>query len=96
VKILNLSIMKKYLLNLFLFLSFGVLQAQTLFTENFDVFPTTWIRTNQSQPVGTSNWQQGNVSGFGTGFNGGSTSYASVNFNSVDRKSTRLNSSHAT
>jgi hypothetical protein len=83
VKILNLSIMKKYLLNLFLFLSFGVLQAQTLFTENFDVFPTTWIRTNQSQPVGTSNWQQGNVSGFGTGFNGGSTSYVSVNFNSV-------------
>jgi hypothetical protein len=75
--------MKQYLLNLFLFLSFGVLQAQTLFTENFDVFPTTWIRTNQSQPVGTSNWQQGNVSGFGTGFNGGSTSYASVNFNSV-------------
>lgn len=75
--------MKQYLLNLFLFLSFGVLQAQTLFTENFDVFPATWIRTNQSQPVGTSNWQQGNVSGFGTGFNGGSTSYASVNFNSV-------------
>jgi hypothetical protein len=75
--------MKKYLLNLFLFLSFGVLQAQTLFTENFDVFPATWIRTNQSQPVGTSNWQQGNVSAFGTGFNGGSTSYASVNYNSV-------------
>ena len=75
--------MKKHLLNLFLFLSFGVLQAQTLFTENFDVFPTTWIRTNQSQPVGTSNWQQGNVSAFGTGFNGGSTSYASVNYNSV-------------
>jgi hypothetical protein len=83
VKILNQSIMKKYLLNLFLFLSFGVLQAQTLFTENFDVFPATWIRTNQSQPVGTSNWQQGNVSAFGTGFNGGSTSYASVNYNSV-------------
>ncbi len=75
--------MKQFLRNLFLFLSFGTLQAQTLFTENFDVFPTTWIRTNQSQPVGTSNWQQGNVSSFGTGFNGGATSYASVNYNSV-------------
>jgi hypothetical protein len=75
--------MKHYLLNLFLLLSFGVPQAQTLFTENFDVFPATWIKTNQSQPVGTSNWQQGNVSAFGTGFNGGATSYASVNYNSV-------------
>ena len=75
--------MKQYLLNLFLLLSFGILQAQTLFTENFDVFPTTFTKTNQSQPVGLSNWQQGNVSAFGTGFNGGATSYAGVNYNSV-------------
>jgi hypothetical protein len=75
--------MKQYLLLLSLFLSFCTLQAQTLFTENFDVFPTTFIKTNQSQPVGLSNWQQGNVSSFGTGFNGGATSYAGVNYNSV-------------
>lgn len=75
--------MKQYLLSLFLFISFGMLQAQTLLTENFDVFPATWIKTNQSEPVGTSNWQQGNVSAFGSGFNGGATSYVSVNFNSV-------------
>ena len=75
--------MKQYLLSIILLLSFGINQAQTLFTENFDVFPTTWTKTNQSQPIGTSNWQQGNVSGFGTGFNGGATSYASVNYNSV-------------
>lgn len=75
--------MKQYLLSITFLLSFGIIQAQTLFTENFDIFPTTWTKTNQSQPVGTSNWQQGNVSGFGTGFNGGATSYASVNYNSV-------------
>lgn len=75
--------MKQYLLSIILLLSFGIVQAQTLFTENFDVFPTTWTKTNQSQPIGTSNWQQGNVSAFGTGFNGGATSYASVNYNSV-------------
>ena len=75
--------MKKQLLFFAVFLAIGTLQAQTLLTENFDVFPSAWTKTNQSQPVGTSNWQQGNVSGFGTGFNGGSTSYASVNYNSV-------------
>ncbi len=75
--------MKKQVLFFALFLCLGTLKAQTLFTEDFDVFPSTWIKTNQSQPVGTSNWQQGIVSGFGTGFNGGSTSYASVNYNSV-------------
>ncbi|WP_309641060.1 T9SS-dependent choice-of-anchor J family protein [Flavobacterium sp.] len=58
-------------------------QAQTLLTENFDTFPVTWTKTNQSQPVGTSNWQQGNVSSFGGGFNGGATSYTAVNYNSV-------------
>lgn len=57
--------------------------AQTLLDENFDTFPATWNKTNQSQPVGTSNWQQGNVSAFGGGFNGGATSYVSVNYNSV-------------
>ncbi len=75
--------MKQYLLYIGLFINFGTLQAQTLFTENFDVFPSAWTKTNQSQPVGLSNWQQGNVSAFGTGFNGGATSYAGVNYNSV-------------
>ena len=75
--------MKQYLLSITLLLSFGIVQAQTLLTENFDVFPTTWTFTNQSQPVGTTNWQQGTVSPFGGGFNGGATSYVRTNFNSV-------------
>ncbi len=75
--------MKNYVLGIVLLAGHCGLQAQTIFTENFDVFPATWTKTNQSQPVGTSNWQQGNVSTFGTGFNGGATSYVSVNFNSV-------------
>lgn len=58
-------------------------QSQTLLDENFDTFPAAWTKTNQSQPVGTSQWQQGNVSAFGGGFNGGATSYVSVNYNSV-------------
>lgn len=58
-------------------------QAQTLLAENFDAFPATWTATNQSQPVGTSNWQQGTTSPFGGGFNGGATSYVRVNYNSV-------------
>lgn len=64
-------------------LSFGCVQAQTLFTENFDVFPVTWTKTNQSEPVGISNWAQGGNALFNGGFNGGSTSFTSVNFNSV-------------
>jgi len=75
--------MKQYLLSITLLLSLGIVQAQTLLTENFDVFPTTWTFTNQSQPVGTTNWQQGTVSPFGGGFNGGATSYVRNNFNSV-------------
>jgi len=75
--------MKQYLLSITLLLSFGINQAQTIFTENFDTFPATWTFTNQSQPVGTTNWQQGTVSPFGSGFNGGATSYVRTNFNSV-------------
>lgn len=75
--------MKQYLLSITLLLSFGINQAQTIFTENFDTFPATWTFTNQSQPVGTTNWQQGTVSPFGGGFNGGATSYVRNNFNSV-------------
>jgi hypothetical protein len=72
----------KLFTTLFILVS-GLLQAQTIFTENFDVFPATWTFTNQSQPVGTTNWQQGTVSPFGGGFNGGATSYVRTNFNSV-------------
>ncbi len=67
---------------LFLIVS-AALQSQTLLTENFDTFPASWTFTNQSQPVGTTNWQQGTVSPFGGGFNGGATSYVRTNFNSV-------------
>lgn len=71
------------LLAVMLFLGFNCTNAQTLFTENFDVFPTTWTKTNQSEPVGISNWVQGGNALFNGGFNGGSTSFTSVNFNSV-------------
>lgn len=65
-------------------LVFNINQAQNLFTENFDVFPTTWIKTNQSQPVGPSNWSQGSGTAFNPGgFNGGATSFSLVNYNSV-------------
>ncbi|WP_298221588.1 choice-of-anchor J domain-containing protein [Flavobacterium sp.] len=67
----------------FLILVSVAMQSQTLLTENFDTFPATWTITNQSQPVGTTNWQQGAVSAFGGGFNGGATSYARNNYNSV-------------
>ncbi|MFN8273856.1 MAG: choice-of-anchor J domain-containing protein [Flavobacteriaceae bacterium] len=66
-----------------IFLACGYANGQTLFTENFDVFPTTWTKTNQSEPVGISNWAQGGNTLFNGGFNGGSTSFTSVNFNSV-------------
>lgn len=68
---------------LFFIIVSTALQAQTLLAENFDTFPATWTTTNQSQPVGTTNWQQGTTSPFGGGFNGGATSYVRNNFNSV-------------
>lgn len=75
--------MKKKFLFLTILLVYSFAQAQTIFQESFDVFPSSWTKTNQSQPVGIANWQQGIVSAFGSGFNGGATSYALVNFNSV-------------
>jgi Secretion system C-terminal sorting domain len=75
--------MKRILLLTFIFVS-AVMQSQNLFTENFDTFPATWIKTNQSQPIGTSNWSQGSGSAFNPGgFNGGATSFTLVNYNSV-------------
>ncbi len=76
--------MKKTLLFISFVLLSGTLQSQNLLTENFDVFPVTWTSTNQSVPVGTSNWVQGSGSSFNPGgFNGGATSFTLVNYNSV-------------
>ena len=75
--------MKKILLITFVFISVAM-QSQNLFTENFDVFPATWTKTNQSVPVGTSNWSQGSGTAFNPGgFNGGATSFTLDNYNSV-------------
>ena len=80
--------MKKLLLSLSLVLAYGATQAQNLASENFDVFPATWTKTNQSVPVGTNSWGQATASQstyfVGGAYNGTSaTSYAYVFFQSV-------------
>jgi hypothetical protein len=51
-------------------------------TENFDgVVPTGWTANNQSVPVGTIGWFQGNDAVF-PAHQGAPTAYAGVNFNS--------------
>ena len=59
--------------------------AQTLLEENFDALgspitlPSGWTMTNQSSPVGTSQWFRGNTSSFNS-FNGPADGYIAVNF----------------
>jgi len=56
--------------------------AATL-TEGFDsVVPAGWTVTNNSAPVGTTNWFQGNAAVFGSQ-TGAANSYAGANFNST-------------
>ena len=73
--------MRKLLLTLSLALSFAAVQAQFIVIENFDTVPGIgWTRTNQSTPVGPSNWGQGVVTQFDAGaFNGEPTAFAMVN-----------------
>ena len=55
-------------------------------TENFDVITTLpgagWVQTNNSAPIGTSNWFQGNPTAF-PAFNGATDSYIGANFNNT-------------
>lgn len=72
--------MKRLLLALSLTLAFASAEAQYIFIENFDVFPTTWTTTNQSEPTGPSLWRQGTGTQFSPGgFNGDATSFTLVN-----------------
>ena len=81
--------MKKTLLSLSLIFSFGLLQAQNLLSENFDVAPpATWTILNLSTPVGTASWFQGNPTDATTpgpfdSYAGATNSYVGCNFNSV-------------
>ncbi len=60
----------------------NVPQAWNL-TESFDtVVPTGWVANNQSAPIGTSGWFQGNDTVF-PAHSGAATSYAGANFNNT-------------
>jgi hypothetical protein len=60
--------------------------ASAQITENFDNIATLpgsgWVQTNNSVPIGTSNWFQGNPAAF-VAFNGATNSYIGANFNNV-------------
>lgn len=63
--------------------SVGAASAASL-TENFDtVLPSGWSVTNNSDPVGATDWFQGNPYVF-EAHAGASDSYAAANFGSVD------------
>lgn len=59
-------------------------QAAVLLTEGFDDLGAMpgWVFTNNSQPLGVTNWFQGNVGVF-TSAAGAPDSYAAANFNSA-------------
>ena len=63
-------------------LTFG--QAQILLQEGFDDITTltTWTRTNQSAPIGVSNWFQGNPAVFNAQA-GAPNGYIGANFNNT-------------
>jgi hypothetical protein len=89
--------MKKNLLILSLIFSFGLLQAQTLLSENFDVAPpATWTTSNQSSPIGTTSWSQGSPTDAATpgpfdSYEGATDSYVACNYNSTTGANTISN-----
>lgn len=63
-------------------LSWGVGASAASLTEGFDsVVPAGWTAVNNSVPLGTAGWFQGNTTVF-SAFEGAANSYAGVNFNS--------------
>ena len=73
--------------------AFGVTSAANAqyFTEGFDtVVPTGWTAQNNSNPLGTIGWFQGNSTVF-PAHSGAATSYAGVNFNSGSQTATISN-----
>ncbi len=84
--------MKKLLLSLSLVLAISSTNAQNLTSENFNVFPATWTKTNQSVPVGAGAWSQGGGTAFTPGGQaGGATSFGLVNYTSVTGDNTISN-----
>ena len=57
-------------------------RAATLLSENFDTFPASWTVVNNSAPVGTTDWFQGNA-GVVQSHQGAPDSYAAANFNNA-------------
>ncbi len=58
-------------------------QATLLIDEGFNtVLPAGWAKTNNSAPLGTTDWFQGNVTVFSTQA-GPADSYAAANFNAA-------------
>ncbi|MBL7900322.1 MAG: choice-of-anchor J domain-containing protein, partial [Crocinitomicaceae bacterium] len=70
------------------------LQTNAQITENFDVITTLagsgWVMQNNSVPVGSTNWFQGNGTVFAA-FNGASDSYIGANFNNTTGANTISN-----
>lgn len=66
--------------------SIGIAQAAPLLSENFDDVSTLtgkgWVRNNQSTPLGTTNWFQGNPTVFAAA-SGAPNSYIAANFNNA-------------
>lgn len=61
--------------------------AQQVLTQNFNslssaISANNWIRTNNSSPVGTNSWFQGNPGVF-PAFNGADSAYIAANYNST-------------
>ncbi|MBL4661897.1 MAG: choice-of-anchor J domain-containing protein [Alcanivoracaceae bacterium] len=50
--------------------------------DNLETLSTGWVLTNQSNPIGTTNWQQGDAD-FIVAQNGAGSSYISANFNNT-------------
>lgn len=75
--------MKKFTLLAVAFLGAVAMNAQIL-QENFDDITTltNWDLVNVSNPIGTTNWFQGNPTVF-ISFNGADDSYIGANFNNT-------------
>ena len=79
--------MRRSLFLLVIFLTAASLQASTLLSEGFDDITTLagsgWVRTNNSSPLGVSNWFQGDPNIF-LSETGANDSYIAANFLNAD------------
>jgi hypothetical protein len=86
--------LKKTTLAVGTFLFFAVNQSSAQITENFDLITTLagsgWVMQNNSVPVGSTNWFQGNATVYAA-FNGAGDSYIGANFNNTTGANTISN-----